>query len=148
MFAIDCHDHVYNRRIAPKAVQSVGEFYSVIMNCSGTTDELLKIAESSQVKKFVINAVALSPKPVPKLNDFMAKEQSAHEEFTALGTLHPDMEGLDDEIERIIKCYRSGQKNIIVTGEFSSGKSSFINCLGTSSFRTANFCSMIVFDLF
>lgn len=33
-----------------------------------------------------------------------------------------------DEIERIIKCYRSGQKNIIVTGEFSSGKSSFINC--------------------
>ena len=33
-----------------------------------------------------------------------------------------------DEIERIIKCYRSSQKNIIVTGEFSSGKSSFINC--------------------
>ena len=110
MFAIDCHDHVYNRRIAPKAVQSVGEFYSVIMNCSGTTDELLKIAESSQVKKFVINAVALSPKPVPKLNDFMAKEQSAHEEFTALGTLHPDMEGLDDEIERIIQLGLHGIK--------------------------------------
>ena len=33
-----------------------------------------------------------------------------------------------DEIERIIKGYHSGQKNIVVTGEFSSGKSSFINC--------------------
>lgn len=33
-----------------------------------------------------------------------------------------------DEIEKIIKGYRSDQKNIVVTGEFSSGKSSFINC--------------------
>lgn len=33
-----------------------------------------------------------------------------------------------DEINRIIKGYHSGQKNIVVTGEFSSGKSSFINC--------------------
>lgn len=33
-----------------------------------------------------------------------------------------------DEIKRIIKGYHSGQKNIVVTGEFSSGKSSFINC--------------------
>ena len=51
MFAIDCHDHVYNRRIAPKAVQSVGEFYAVQMNCTGTSEELIKIAQSSNVKK-------------------------------------------------------------------------------------------------
>lgn len=37
--------------------------------------------------------------------------------------------GVDtDEIEIIIKGYCSGQTNIVVTGEFSSGKSSFINC--------------------
>ncbi len=110
MFAIDCHDHVYNRRIAPKAVQSVGEFYSVQMNCTGTADELLKIAASSNVKKFVINAVALSPKPVERLNDFMAKEQNAHEEFTALGTLHPDMEDPAKEVERIISLGLHGIK--------------------------------------
>lgn len=41
------------------------------------------------------------------------------------------LRGLDvdiDEIERIIKGYCSEQKIIVVTGEFSSGKSSFINC--------------------
>ncbi len=110
MFAIDCHDHVYNRRIAPKAVQSVGEFYAVQMNCTGTSEELIKIAQSSNVKKFVINAVALSPKPVSRLNDFMAKEQAEHDEFTALGTLHPDMEGLDEEIERMISLGLHGVK--------------------------------------
>ena len=35
---------------------------------------------------------------------------------------------LEIDIKRIIKEYHSGQKNIVVTGEFSSGKSSFINC--------------------
>ena len=111
MIAIDCHDHVYNRRLAPRAVQSVGEFYGVTMNCSGVSDELIKISERSPVKKFVINAVALSPSPVSKLNDFIAKEVSAHpNEFTGLGTLHPDMDKPEDEIERIISMGLKGVK--------------------------------------
>lgn len=110
MFAIDCHAHVYNRRIAPRAVQSVGEFYSVQMNCSGIADELIKMSERSPIKKFVINAVALSPKPVKKLNDFMAEECEKHKEFTGLGTVHPDMEDLDEEIERIISLGLHGIK--------------------------------------
>ena len=102
MFAIDCHDHVYNKRIAPRAVQSVGEFYDVKMNCSGIADELIKISVNSPVKKFVINAVALSPKPVCKLNDFIAGECGKHSEFTGLGTLHPDMDGMEEELGDIL----------------------------------------------
>ncbi|MBQ8134966.1 MAG: amidohydrolase family protein [Clostridia bacterium] len=110
MFAIDCHDHVYNKRIAPRAVQSVGEFYDVKMNCSGIADELIKISVNSPVKKFVINAVALSPKPVCKLNDFIAGECGKHSEFTGLGTLHPDMDGMEEELERIIALGLHGIK--------------------------------------
>ena len=110
MFAIDCHDHVYNRRIAPLAVQSVGQFYGVDMNCTGVSDELIKISQTSPIKKFVINAVALSPSPVKKLNDFIAKECAAHPEFTGLGTLHPDMNRPEDEIERIISLGLKGIK--------------------------------------
>ncbi len=110
MFAIDCHDHVYNRRIAPLAVQSVGQFYGVDMNCTGVSDGLIKISQTSPIKKFVINAVALSPSPVKKLNDFIAKECAAHPEFTGLGTLHPDMNRPEDEIERIISLGLKGIK--------------------------------------
>lgn len=110
MLVIDCHDHVYNRRIAPRAVQSVGKFYNVDMNCTGISDELVKMAAASPIKRFVINAVALSPSPVCKLNDFIAEECKAHEEFIGLGTLHPDMDGAEEEIERIISLGLKGIK--------------------------------------
>lgn len=110
MFAIDCHDHIYIKRLAPKAVQSVGEFYQVKMACSGVSDELVEIAGSSPVKRFVVNAVAPGPSSVKRLNDFMAKEKDAHPEFTALGTLHPDMEDVRSETDRIISLGLKGIK--------------------------------------
>ncbi len=110
MFAIDCHDHVYNKRIASKAVESVGEFYSVQMNCTGTSDELINISKKSPVKKFVINSVALNSRTVKRLNNFMSEEQQNHNEFTALGTLHPDMENPEEEIGRIISLGLHGIK--------------------------------------
>ena len=110
MFAIDCHDHIYNRRLAPKAVQSVGKFYHIEMQCSGVSDELIRISEKSPVKKFIINAVALSPSPVKRLNDFIASECSLHPEFSGLATLHPEMEEPEKEIERIISLGMCGIK--------------------------------------
>src|SRR5574344_620578 len=110
MYVIDCHDHIYNRRIAPRAVKSVGECYDGKMNCSGTAAEHIEISQTSPIKKFVINAVALNPKPVLKLNDFVASECKKHSEFVGLGTLHPDMENMDDEIDRIISLGLKGIK--------------------------------------
>ncbi len=110
MFAIDCHDHIYNPRIAARAVKNVGEFYDVGMNCHGTSDELIEMSKTSPIKKFVVNAVALSPKPVQKLNDYIAAECSKHKEFVGLGTLHPDMENMAEEIERMISLGLRGIK--------------------------------------
>lgn len=110
MFVIDCHDHIYNRRLAERAVTSVGEFYDVNMSCSGISDELVKISENSPIKKFVVNSVALNPKNISKLNDFTASECRKHKELVGLGTLHPDMENADDEIERIISLGLKGIK--------------------------------------
>ena len=72
MYAIDCHAHVYNKRLAPRAVKGVGEFYNVNMSCSGVTDELVEISKTSPIKKFIINSVAINENVVPKLNDFVA----------------------------------------------------------------------------
>lgn len=110
MYAIDCHAHVYNKRLAPRAVKGVGEFYNVNMSCSGVTDELVEISKTSPIKKFIINSVALNAKAVPKLNDFVAAECGAHEELLGLGTLHPDMENIEKEIERIISLGLKGIK--------------------------------------
>ena len=110
MLVIDCHDHIYHRKLAPMAVKSVGEFYEVNMACSGTAEDLVKYAQTSPIKKFVVNSVALTANTVKRLNTFVAEQCRAHSEFIGLGTLHPDMENADEEIERIISLGLRGIK--------------------------------------
>ncbi len=110
MFVIDCHDHIYHKKLAPMAVKGVGEFYNVPMACTGTGDALAEYAKKSPVKKFVVNSVALTASTVKRLNTFVAEQCKAHSEFIGLGTLHPDMENADEEIERIISLGLKGIK--------------------------------------
>ena len=110
MLVIDCHDHIYHRKLAVMAVKGVGEFYDVQMNCSGTAEDLLKAAEASPISRFVVNSVALTPSTVRRLNTFVAEQCKTHGEFIGLGTLHPDMENAAEEIERIISLGLKGIK--------------------------------------
>lgn len=110
MFVVDCHDHIYHPKLAPRAVKGVGAFYEVPMACGGTVAELLSIAENSPIKRFVVNVVALNAKSVSKLNDFIAAECQAHPCLIGLGALHPEMEHPDEEIERILSLGLQGVK--------------------------------------
>lgn len=110
MLVIDCHDHIYHKKLAVMAVKGVGEFYDVDMACSGTADDLVKYAGCSPIKKFVVNSVALTANTVKRLNTFVAEQCRAHSEFVGLGTLHPDMDNADEEIERIISLGLKGIK--------------------------------------
>lgn len=110
MYVIDCHDYIYQKDIAPRAVQNVGDFYDIKMNCQRTADELVEMSKSSPIKKFVVNAVALTPEPVRKLNGYISDECRKHPEFVGSGTLHPDMENIDEELEHIISLGLRGVK--------------------------------------
>ena len=110
MLVIDCHDHIYHKKLAVMAVKGVGEFYDVNMACNGTGDELAKYAKCSPIKIFEVNSVALRANTVKRLNTFVAEQCKAHSEFVGLGTLHPDMENADEEIERIISLGLKGIK--------------------------------------
>ena len=68
-------------------------------------------------------------------------------DFALLKNIDVDIE----EIKRILEGYHSGQKNIVVSGEFSAGKSSFINCfLNRKSFlpHGKTECTPILIDIF
>ena len=110
MLVIDCHDHIYKKRMAEKAVKAVGEFYEVEMSGGGTVEELVQLAQTSPIKRFVVNSVAVNPSQVRRLNDFVAGECEKHPELVGLGALHPDMENSEEEIERIISLGLKGVK--------------------------------------
>ncbi len=111
MTAIDCHCHIYPQRIAERAVQSVGDFYSIEMDASeGTGEGLLALCEGSPITHHVVHSVATKPGNVESINDFIAAQCREHPEFIGFATLHQDYPDPEGEIERAIAMGLRGLK--------------------------------------
>lgn len=102
---IDCHAHIYPAKIAPKAVKSIEDFYSLPASCDGTPESLARLGKMYNVEYFLVHSTATKKEQVRKINDYIASEISARPEFVGYGTLHYDMTAKEicDEIERMKK---------------------------------------------
>jgi len=110
MEIFDCHAHIYPEAIAEKAVKSIGEFYSIPMGEKGTADVLCQIGKEAGISHFVVHSVAVLPKHVQNINNFIAAECEKHKEFIGFGTIHADFENPAAEIDRITKMGLCGLK--------------------------------------
>ena len=111
MYLIDIHTHVYPDKIALKATDSVRDFYSIYGGkMDGTTKQLLQRGKEAGISKYVILPVANSPERVQGINDFIVSQLQQHEEFIGFGTVHADMAGLNEEVERILNLGLKGIK--------------------------------------
>lgn len=99
---IDAHTHIYPSKIAVKASESIGHFYGLPAGHPGSPEELLKNGAKFGVKRYLVCSVATTPKQTADINNFIAEECAAHPEFFGFGTLHPLMDGLEEEVDRII----------------------------------------------
>lgn len=108
---IDFHAHIYPDAIAQKASQSIGSFYSIPMESSGTVQSLLASADNAGIRRSVVQSVATSPKQVRSINEFIHRECSSHpDRLIGLGTLHPELDNMEEEIERCLKLGLHGIK--------------------------------------
>ncbi len=101
MYAItDAHCHIFPDKIAAKAVENIGEFYSLQMQNKGTSVDLIG-NEKAGICKFIVCSSATSRSQVKNINRFLLEETTKHENFRALISLHPDMEAneIDEELE-------------------------------------------------
>ncbi|MEG2428961.1 MAG: amidohydrolase family protein [Oscillospiraceae bacterium] len=99
---IDAHAHIFPSKIAEKAVDSIGHFYDIPMQNAGISDELIKSGNTIGVEKYLVCSVATKPEQVLAINDFIFDECQKHKEFIGFATLHPNMQNLEQEVERII----------------------------------------------
>ncbi len=108
---IDCHCHVYPEKIAEKAVEGISRFYDIPMDNDGSIDCLIRRGSEIGVKHYLIFSVATTPKQVPSINKFIAQtvENSAGI-MTGFGTIHPDSETVEDDIEELIGLGLKGVK--------------------------------------
>ncbi len=108
---IDAHCHIYPDKIAEKASESTGNFYSIPMCLDGKISTLLEHGGDAGIDHFIVQSVATTPHQVSSINNFIANSVAeSGGVFTGLGTLHPDSENIKADVEEILSLGLKGVK--------------------------------------
>ncbi len=111
---IDAHCHIYPDKIANKAAEAICEFYNSVKikpYGDGTTAMLLKKGTDAGIDRFVVQSVATNPHQVDSINRFISETvRNSGGRLIGLGTLHPDRENVQADIDNIIKLGLHGVK--------------------------------------
>lgn len=108
---IDSHCHIYPDKIAQKASDSTGRFYDMPSRLDGKISTLIERGEKAGIEHFIVQSVATTPKQVSSINNFIAKAVAeSNGRFTGFGTLHPDSDDLEADINEIIGLGLKGIK--------------------------------------
>ncbi len=108
---INSHCHIYPSKIAARAVEGIGDFYDLHMSLNGSVDDLIKDGNKVGVVHYLVHSVATTPKQVKSINEFISEEVKAHPDlFTGFGTLHPDSEDIEADLDHLIELGLKGVK--------------------------------------
>lgn len=108
---IDSHAHIFPSKIAKKASNSIGNFYSIPMEYDGTLETLLKVGEENNIDKFIVQSVATTPEQVEPINEFISYSADKYKDkLIGFATLHPDCENIPKLVDNAIKMNLHGIK--------------------------------------
>lgn len=108
---IDSHCHIYPDKIAQKASDSTSAFYDIPSFLDGKISTLLQHGKRAGIEHFIVQSVATTPKQVSSINNFIANSVSeSGGRFTGLGTLHPDSEDIEADVNELIALGLKGVK--------------------------------------
>ena len=107
---IDAHSHIFPERISEKAAANIGAFYDLPMDEIGDSLRLIEGGKKIGVKKYLVCSTATSKEQTESINNFIKAKCDRHSEFFGFGTLHPKMDNMEEEVERIISMGLHGIK--------------------------------------
>lgn len=108
---IDSHCHIYPDKIAQKASDATADFYELPPSLDGRISTLLEHGERAGIDHFIVQSVATTPKQVSSINNFIAASVAASGgRFTGLGTLHPESEDMEADVNELIALGLKGVK--------------------------------------
>jgi predicted TIM-barrel fold metal-dependent hydrolase len=111
MQIIDIHTHVYPRKVATAAVESIKEFYRLEgTDMDGTAPSLIQRGREAGVSRFVLLPVANRAGQVSTINNFIAGQVQENDCFIGLGAVHAEMEDMASEVDRIAELGLRGIK--------------------------------------
>ncbi len=107
---IDAHAHIYPEKIAKKATKTIGNYYDVPIYGEGTVKDLLNSGKKINVYKYIVHSSATKVEQVSSINDFIWQTISENESLIGFGTLHPGLDDVEYEVNRIINLGLKGVK--------------------------------------
>ena len=108
---INSHCHIYPSKIAARAVEGIRDFYDLHMSLNGTVDDLIEDGNKVGVVHYLVHSVATTPKQVKSINEFISEEVKARPDtLTGFGTLHPDSEDIEGDLDYIMELGLKGVK--------------------------------------
>ena len=108
---IDAHCHIYPEKIAQKAADATGKFYDTVSLEDGTVSTLIKEGKQAGFSHFLVQSVATTPHQVSSINRFIADSvKNSGGIMTGFGTMHPESDDMERDIEEVIKLGLSGIK--------------------------------------
>ena len=111
MQRIDSHCHIYPDAIAKRAVAGTADFYKLPLVYGGTLSDLISVHDAVGITNGVIFSVATVPHQTESINRFIAAAaEKSKGRFVGLGTVHPDSETLEEDIETVLSLGLRGIK--------------------------------------
>ena len=107
---IDAHVHIFPEKIAEKATESIGNYYGIPMFAKGTIEDLFINGEKIGVSRYIVHSTATRVEQVESINNFIAETQKEYKSFIGFGTLHPGLDDVESEVNRIISLGLKGIK--------------------------------------
>ena len=97
---IDAHTHIFPDKIAAKAVVNMRRNSPVPLASNGTLNGLLESMVEAQITRSVVLPVSTKPEQVKSINRF-AVELRQNQKIIPIGSLHPKLPDLRNEIKRL-----------------------------------------------
>ena len=106
---IDFHTHCFTEKIAERAISTLSaNSGGLIPQTDGTAGGLIEHMDKSGVDISCVMNIATNPKQMKAVNDFAASINGGR--IVAFGSVHPDAEDWDEELDRIKALGLSGVK--------------------------------------
>ena len=113
---IDAHAHIFPDKIASKAVSAIGNFYGIEMYAGGgISDDLIESGSAINTSHYLVCSTATTVNQVESINHFIVGECKKHPEFVGFGTLHPDYEDIEGQVQ---VCIDNGLRGIKLHPDF------------------------------
>lgn len=108
--SIDFHAHVFHPKIARKVLEQLQDHYGIAPVGTGLVEDLLSSLARAGINRAVVHTAATRPDQVIPANNWSIFVQQTYPGLSAFGTLHPDYQDWEKELDRLEKNGIKGLK--------------------------------------